>query len=111
MMEKTDLAMTDVATPSRAGNWETVRRLRYGALLKLLRHRWGHELPDDDAGREDLFELVLNLSLAPAAADKKMTNAIEVWAPWMPQDEAQRMVAHVNSLPPLERTPTAKQLG
>ena len=37
-----------------ADKWELIRRLRYGALLKLLRHRWGHVLPDDDAGRDDL---------------------------------------------------------
>ena len=29
-----------------------------GNIKCLLRHRYGHTLPDDDAGREDLFELL-----------------------------------------------------
>ena len=40
-----------------AAKWELIRRLRYGALLRLFRHRWGNELPDDDAGRDDLWLL------------------------------------------------------
>ena len=91
--------------------WETVRRLRYGDLLKLFRHRWGAVLPDDDAGRSDLWELLTNVSLAPAAADKKLAGIIEVWAPWMPADEAAWMMEHVKLLTIYERTPTARQLG
>ena len=79
--------------------WETVRRLRFGALVKLFRYRWGYVLPDDDAGRGDLWELVTNVSLAPAAADKKIRCVIETWAPWMQADEAAAMVSHVKKLP------------
>jgi hypothetical protein len=32
---------------------ETIRRLRLGDLRRFLRHRYGHTLPDDDAGRAD----------------------------------------------------------
>jgi hypothetical protein len=39
---------------------EIIRRVRLGHLKRLLRQRYGFELPDDDAGREDL-ELVLCL--------------------------------------------------
>ena len=94
-----------------SAKWEIVRRLRYGALLKLFRYRWGYELPDDDAGRSDLFELMLNLSLAPAAVKKKMACAIETWAPWMQPDEAKEMVCHVNRLTIYDRIPTARELG
>ena len=94
-----------------AAKWETVRRLRYGALLKLFRDRWGYVLPDDDAGRSDLFELIMNISLAPAAVDKKMVCAIETWALWMQPDEANEMVGHINRLTIYERTPTARELG
>ena len=95
----------------KAAKWETVRRLRYGALLKLFRDRWGYVLPDDDAGRSDLFELIMNISLAPAAVDKKMACAIETWALWMQPDEANEMVGHINRLTIYERTPTARELG
>jgi len=77
----------------------------------LFRDRWGYVLPDDDAGRGDLFELIMNISLAPAAVDKKMRCAIETWAPWIKTDEAQAMVDHINRLDIYERTPTARELG
>jgi hypothetical protein len=61
-----------------------IRRLRLGNLRKLLRDRNGPILPDDDAGREYLVELLLPISVGPHPAIQ-MPNAIEVWAPWMQQ--------------------------
>jgi hypothetical protein len=58
---------------------EIIRRLRLGDLRSLLRARCGHTLPDDDAGREYLWELLLCVSLG-AEPDLKMANAIEIWA-------------------------------
>ena len=94
-----------------ADKWELIRRLRYGALLKLFRHRWGHVLPDDDAGRDDLWLLVTNVSLAAAEPEKKMHHVIEMWAPWMSEEERSAYVKHVWGLDLYERTPTAKELG
>ncbi len=94
-----------------AARWETVRRLRYGALVKLFRHRWGYVLPDDDAGRGDLWELITNVSLAVGSPNKKVKHVIALWAPWMPPDEAEMMIEHVKVLTIYERRPTAKQLG
>jgi hypothetical protein len=94
-----------------AAKWELIRRLRYGALLKLLRHRWGHVLPDDDTGRDDLWLLVTNVSLAAAEPKKKMRHVIEIWAPWMSAEEREAYVEHVGGLDIYERTPTAKALG
>jgi hypothetical protein len=92
------------------GHDEMMRRLRVGNIKTLLRWRWGHTLPDDDAGREDLHELLLPISLAPQA-DIKMPKAIEVWAPWMQSDEAQQLVDRINRTPIHQRKPTARQLG
>jgi len=89
---------------------ELVRRLRYGALLRLFRYRWGYVLPDDDAGRGDLWELVLNVSLA-ASPDEKVSHVIALWAPWMDADGAACLIERVKSLTVYERTPTAKELG
>jgi hypothetical protein len=53
------------------------RRLRLANLRKLFRDRNGPILPDDDAGREYLVELLLPISVGPHA-DIKMacsTNA------------------------------------
>jgi hypothetical protein len=91
--------------------WELIRRLRYGALLRLFRHRWGHVLPDDDAGRDDLWLLVSNVSLAAAEPQKKMRHVIEMWAPWMCPTEREAYVRHVWSLDIYERTQTALELG
>jgi hypothetical protein len=66
---------------------EMIRRLRLANLRKLLRDRNGPILPDDDAGREYLVELLLPISVGPHA-DIKMPSAIEVWAPWMDKKEA-----------------------
>ena len=103
--------MTDITKPGPTGKWEVVRRLRYGALLKLFRHRYGYEFPDDDAGRDDLFVLLCVVSLAPSATDKKMAHVIDVWAPWMPDWERDMLVEHVNRLTIYERMPAAQVLG
>jgi hypothetical protein len=89
---------------------EMIRRLRLANLRKLLRDRNGPILPDDDAGREYLVELLLPISVGPHA-DVKMPNAIEVWAPWMQQDEANQLIDNINRMPIWERKPTAKALG
>ena len=96
----------------RLAKREALRRARLGDLQRLFQSRYGvRGLPDDDAGRGDLFELVLVTSLAPAAAEKKGLCIIELWAPWMPRGEAEALVNHVWSLDLYERTPTARTLG
>jgi hypothetical protein len=103
--------MTDIAKPGVAGKWEVVRRLRYGALMKLFRHRYGYQFPDDDAGRDDLFVLLCVVSLAPSGSDKKVAHTIEMWAPWMPEWERELYVEHIGRLNIYERMPAAKELG
>jgi hypothetical protein len=56
---------------------ETIRRLRLRDMRNYLRCRYGHTLPDDDAGREDLRELLYPISVGPNAAIK-MPKAIEI---------------------------------
>jgi hypothetical protein len=89
---------------------EMLRRLRLGNLRKLLRARCGPTLPDDDAGREYLYELLLPVSIGPHAGIK-MTNVIGVWAPWMQEREAAEVLAHCCCTPMWRRMPTAKLLG
>src|SRR5262249_6443358 len=53
-------AMTAVTKPAESAKWETLRRLRFGDVLKLILYRYGPRgCPDDDAGRPDLMELAL----------------------------------------------------
>ena len=50
---------------------ERFRRVRLNDHSRYLRNRYGHELPNDDAGRDDLYELLLTISLGDGA-DRKM---------------------------------------
>jgi hypothetical protein len=104
--------MREVAKPGDAGKWETVRRLRYGDVLKLIRYRYGaNGVPDDDAGRPDLMELLYLASMASAGAEKKVRNNIELYAPWMQADEAEALIQHLSVTPHYQKVRTAEELG
>jgi hypothetical protein len=96
----------------RRAPFEQLRRNRLGDLWKLIENRYGSRvLPNDDAGRSDLFELLLVISLGerPAA---KMQNTIETAAPWMQADEAEAEVAHITvALDRHERWCSPRELG
>ena len=73
-----------MACPPNIFPWGAVATFVEGvtaeALLKLFRHRWGNVLPDDDAGRDDLWLLVTNVSLAAVEPEKKMHHVRDVGA-------------------------------
>jgi hypothetical protein len=87
---------------------EIMRRLRLGDIRKLLHYRYGPTLPDDDAGREDLIELLKPVSLG-IEADKRMRNQIDLWAPWATDAEA--IIDHVARLPIWYRKSKAEAIG
>jgi hypothetical protein len=89
---------------------EMLRRLRLGNLRTLFHHRYGPELPDDDAGREDLRELLLPISVGPNA-DIKIRKAMEIWASWLSIAEATQLIDQINRTPIYHRKPNAQQLG
>ena len=90
---------------------ETLRRLRLGDLKKILRSRYRHTLPDDDAGREDLELLLDAVSFTAPDARYRMKNIIEVWAPWMDSEESYELVETVLRKPDYLRGVRADQLG
>jgi hypothetical protein len=101
-----------VAKPADAGKWERVRRLRYGHVLKLIRFRYGAAgVPDDEAGRPDLMELVWLASSAPRGADKKVRDCIELYAPWMDEEEKRDLMELVAMTPTYEKAKTSQELG
>jgi len=89
---------------------ETIRRLRLEDMRRLLRWRYGPTLPDDDCGREDLYDLLLPVSLGPEP-QIKMANAINIHAPWMSAKERLEVVAAIERTPPQVRKINAKALG
>lgn len=90
---------------------EVLRRLRVGDLKRFIRHRYGPTLPDDDAGRDDLNELLLPVSLRVKSPALVMRNTIETWAPWMTAEEAYSVIQQIERTPPKLRNRTAKDLG
>jgi hypothetical protein len=101
-----------------------MRRLRLGDLRKLFVDRCrGAILPDDDAGRDYLRELLLPISLGPNEATAaiggiriwgpidRMLHEIELRAPWMTKDEAQELIDQISLMPAWQRKPKAKTLG
>ena len=102
---------TSPRTSLGAPKWETIRRLRYGDLIRLLRHRWGPILPEDDSGWGDLWLLVSNVSLADKEPQKKMRHVIELWAPWMSPERVQDYIKLVWGLDFHQRTQTGEEIG
>jgi hypothetical protein len=100
-----------VPAVAHAPKWETIRRLRYGDLIRLFRHRWGNVLPEDDSGWGDLWLLVTNVSLAASDPEKKMRHVIDLWAPWMSSDDREMYVRHVWGLDIYQRTQTGEEIG
>ena len=89
---------------------ETMRRFRIGNIRGLMMWRCGRVLPDDDAGREYLTELLIAISLGSEPAPG-MFHAIKDHAPWMSDDEALGIVADVLTIPAAKRRVTARELG
>ena len=101
--------MTALKRPSRS-KAETIRRLRAGDLRQLVQARCGHNLPEDDAGREYLWEWLLIGSLG-AEPERKMLNIVETFAPWMDSAEAFQVISQIGRIPRHERWRTARKLG
>ena len=89
---------------------ETLRRLRLGDLSRLYRARYGPILPDDDAGRADLHDLLCLISTG-ANAEIKMPRAVELWAPWMSLDEVEAAIDYINRMPLQGRRLNPVELG
>lgn len=65
--------------------------LRLNDLAKLFRGRYGHVLPDDDAGRDDLIVAVNHLACLPHP-QKPIDCWLEIWAPWLTIAERNKIV-------------------
>jgi hypothetical protein len=104
--------MSSVPKPAETGKWERIRRLRYGQVLKLIRFRYGaNGVPNDDAGRPDLLELIWLASSAPTEAEEKVRHCIELYAPWMDGDEKRDLMELVAMTPTYEKAKTSQELG
>jgi ElaB/YqjD/DUF883 family membrane-anchored ribosome-binding protein len=90
---------------------EMLRNFRLSEVQRLLRHRVGRHLPDDDAGREYLHELLLIASLRIISPATLMWNLAGKWAPWMSDAERDQMIELIERTPPRQRYRTPDALG
>ena len=83
-----------------------------GPIKRLFHYRYGrHELPDDDAGRGDLWLLMLNASLAAVERELKMHNVIDLHAPWMGHEEREGYVRLLKGLDHNQCIQTGRAIG
>lgn len=92
---------------SKAHTAPQIAALRLADLAKLFHARYGHVLPDDDAGRDDLQIALAHLATL-SRARHRMVQYCALWAPWLTMQQASTMMAEAFSA---QQTWTADQLA
>lgn len=93
--------MTKNTNNNGATDWGAVHRVRLGHVRRLLRDRYGHTLPDDDAGYEDL-RILLHVkanACKPENRVRMLLKEIEVSAPWMSSVKARQVADEIAAKP------------
>jgi hypothetical protein len=72
--------------------------LRLKELGRLLHARYGPELPDDDAGRDDAF-IVANHLAVGRDAEQRIRQWLSLWAPWMASTEIGDIISRTTAKP------------
>jgi hypothetical protein len=88
-------------TVDGAPDWGAVHRVRLGHVRRLLRHRYGPVLPDDDAGYEDL-RILLHVkanACKPENRVRMLLNEIETSAPWLSSIKARGIAEEIAAKP------------
>ena len=76
----------------------SIAAVRPYEIQRLLADRYGRQLPDDDAGRDDAFVMAHALAWRPNA-QRRIPAWLSLWAPWMPFAEAQDLATKVIAKP------------
>jgi hypothetical protein len=72
--------------------------LRIAELRRLYTARYGHALPDDDAGRDDALLMAHHLAKRPEA-ERLIPAWLSLWCPWMAPDDVAAMTTKVVAKP------------
>lgn len=75
-----------------------IATLRLRDLAKLFRARYGITLPNDDAGRDDLYVALCHIAMLANSRDR-MGRYVEIWAPWLTVAEARKVIDHALTEP------------
>jgi hypothetical protein len=81
----------------RRSDVRTVVRQRN--LEKLFDYRYGPTLPDDDAGRDDLFIAGHNIAQLRGDAAEHIRAWASLWAPWIADDELSALIEKIAQAP------------
>ena len=73
--------------------------IRMRELERLFVSRYGRVLPDDDAGRDDLFVAAHHITFLRGDVIKHIMSWARAWAPWMPSAEVERLAERVAAEP------------
>jgi len=73
--------------------------LRVRDLLKLMRARHGHTLPNDATGRANAEIIAHHLAALPGDQQRRISNWLELWAPWMPIAQARALTTEATTKP------------
>lgn len=73
--------------------------LRVRDLNRLFSARYGHTLPDDDAGRDDAMVMAHHLACLSGNPAERVTNWLELRCPWFTIGETKALIAEVLTHP------------
>lgn len=76
----------------------SITAVRIAELKRLFASRYGRTLPDDDSGRDDAFVMSNHLALRPDA-ERRIQLWLDLWAPWMGENEVRSLTARVVAKP------------
>jgi hypothetical protein len=72
---------------------------RVAELRSLFRSRYGNELPNDDAGRDDAKLMLDHMAACPGAMPGHLEMFLRQWCPWLEADEIAEMTADAMATP------------
>jgi hypothetical protein len=76
-----------------------IARVRLRELERLFQRRYGHTLPNDDAGRDDLILAAHHIAQLGGEIVKRIVCWASLWARWMPRAEAEALAEKVAVAP------------
>jgi hypothetical protein len=76
----------------------TITTLRVAELRRLFQSRYGHVLPDDDAGRDDALVMAHHLARGQDP-ERRIGRWLGLWAPWMTDSEIAKLISKVIAKP------------
>jgi hypothetical protein len=77
----------------------SMAKQRVAELRRLFVARYGNELPDDDAGRDDAKLAIDHIASRPDAKPEYIETFLRQWCPWMGADEIEKLTADALAKP------------